>query len=72
MSIDADPSLGLLTIIEVAKLLRISVSSVRRLQQRRQIPFVKIGGCIRFSKDDLSAYLATRRVQSIDQHKVWQ
>jgi excisionase family DNA binding protein len=66
MSIDADPLLGLLTIPEVAELLRISVPSVRRLQQRRQLPFIKVGGRIRFAKSDIALYVAKRRVRSID------
>jgi excisionase family DNA binding protein len=66
MSIDGDLALGLLTIPEVARLLRISVQSVRRLQHQRHIPFVKVGGCIRFAKSDLASYLEKRRVRSID------
>jgi excisionase family DNA binding protein len=67
MSIDADPSLGLLTIIEVADLLKVSVSTVRRLQQQRKIPFVKIGGSVRFARSDLAFYLERRHVRAIDQ-----
>jgi excisionase family DNA binding protein len=66
MSIDADPTLGLLTIAEVAELLKIAVASVRRLQQQRKIPFVKVGGSIRFFRSDISSYLQKRRVRSID------
>jgi excisionase family DNA binding protein len=66
MSISADPDLGLLTIAEVAELLRISVSSVRRLQQQRRIPFVKVGGSVRFTKSDIVSYLESRRVRAID------
>jgi excisionase family DNA binding protein len=67
MSIDADPSSGLLTIPDVAELLRISIPTVRRLQQHRKIPFVKVGGCVRFVRSDIAAYLEQRRVRSIDQ-----
>jgi excisionase family DNA binding protein len=66
MSIDADPLLGLLTIPEVAELLRISVPTVRRLQQQRQLPFIKVGGRIRFAQSDIALYVAKRRVRSID------
>lgn len=66
MSIDADPLSGLLTISEVAELLRISVPSVRRLQQRRQIPFIKVGGAVRFTRSDITSYLEKRRVRTID------
>jgi excisionase family DNA binding protein len=67
MSIDADPVLGLLTIPDVAELLKISIPTVRRLQQQRKIPFVKVGGCVRFVRSDIAAYLEKRRVRSIDQ-----
>jgi excisionase family DNA binding protein len=43
MSADFDPTVELLTIPEVAELLKISVPTVRRLQQRRLIPFFKGG-----------------------------
>jgi excisionase family DNA binding protein len=66
MSIDADPLLGLLTLTEVAELLRISVPTVRRLQQQRKMPFVKVGGRIRFTRSDVASYLEKRRVRSID------
>jgi excisionase family DNA binding protein len=59
-------SIELLTIAEVAELLKVSVPSVRRLQQGRHLPFVKVGGSVRFSKPDILAYLEKRRVESID------
>jgi excisionase family DNA binding protein len=66
MSIDADPSLGLLTIVDVAELLKVSAFTVRRLQQQRKIPFIKVGGRIRFTRGDIASYLEKRRVRSID------
>jgi excisionase family DNA binding protein len=61
------PAIQLLTIAEAARFLKISKSGVRRLQQGRHIPFFKVGGSIRFAKDDLMSYLARRRVSSIGQ-----
>jgi len=69
MPIESNVPLELLTIPEVATLLRISVPSVRRLQQQRKIPFFKVGGCVRFVQSDIAAYLAKRRVPSIDAYK---
>lgn len=66
MSVDSNPTLELLTLAEVAKLFKISVPSVRRLQQQRCIPFIKIGGSVRFAKNDLVAYVERGRVESID------
>lgn len=59
---------NLLTVAEAARFLTISVSGVRRLQQGRQIPFIKIGGMVRFARPDLAGFLEKHRVQAID-HK---
>lgn len=64
---DSSPTMELLTVLEVAKLLNISASSVRRLQDARHIPFFKVGGCVRFAKRDVMAYLKNRRVEPIGQ-----
>jgi excisionase family DNA binding protein len=65
MPIESLPPVELLTINEVAKLFKISESGVRRLQQNREIPFIKIGGSVRFAKSDLMTYLQRERVESI-------
>jgi len=66
-SLPSDPNwtIELLTIPEVAKFFRVSVSEIRRLQYGRQLPFIKVGGSVRFAKSDVIAYLAKRRVGSI-------
>ncbi len=56
---------ALFTIAQAAEFLTISVSSVRRLQQARRIPFFKLGGSLRFAKEDLVSYLAQQRVGSL-------
>ena len=61
------PDVELLTIPETATFLKISATSVRRLQQKRHLTFIKVGGSVRFSKSDLLSYLEKRRVGSIDQ-----
>ena len=65
MSVDSNKTLEILTIADVAKLFKISVSGVRRLYQQRLIPFIKIGGSVRFDKSDLMSYLQRARVESI-------
>ena len=55
----------LLTIKEVAGLLKVSEPTVRRLQQSRSIPFIKVGGCVRFSKGDIISYLQRMRVEAM-------
>ena len=69
MSVEPGPALELLTIPEVSDFLKISVPSVRRLQQQRQIPFFKVGGGIRFARSDVAAYLQKRRVRTIDEYQ---
>ena len=56
----------LLTIKEVAGLLKISQTSVRRLQQGRHLPFIKVGGSVRFAESDIINYLKKQRIDSID------
>lgn len=65
-STDSSPAIELLNTAEVAETLKISVASVRRLQQGRHIPFIKVGGSVRFSKSDLVSYLEKQRVEAID------
>jgi len=67
MSVDSNPTPEFLIIAEVAKLFRVSESGVRRLQQQRRIPFIKIGGSVRFAKGDLVSYVERMRVESIGQ-----
>jgi excisionase family DNA binding protein len=61
------PEPKLLTVPEAATILRISASSVRRLQQCRRIPFFKLGGSIRFARSDLLSYLARQRIDPVGQ-----
>jgi excisionase family DNA binding protein len=64
---------ALLTIVEAADLLRISVASVRRLQGGRSIPFLKVGGSVRFARSDIASFLDGCRVDRIARHKpIWQ
>lgn len=67
MSIDFTSDVELLTVSEVAEILKVSSTSVRRLQTARRITFVKVGGSVRFTRDDIASYVAKRRVEAIDQ-----
>lgn len=62
---DSNSAIELLTIPEVAELFRVSVSEIRRLQYGRKLPFIKVGGSVRFAKSDIATYLANQRVESI-------
>lgn len=55
----------LLTVTQAAQFLTISVATMRRLQGQRNIPFIKVGGSVRFDKRDLVAYVERYRVESI-------
>jgi excisionase family DNA binding protein len=55
----------LLTVNEVAELLKVSPQTVRRLQSDRVIPFIKIRGSVRFTKSDITEYLKKARVEPI-------
>jgi excisionase family DNA binding protein len=72
MPIDSEPAIDLLTIPEAAKLLKISVSGMRRLQGNRRIPFIKIGGSIRFARQDVLSFVQGNRVEAIGSKKLWQ
>ncbi|MDE2021994.1 MAG: helix-turn-helix domain-containing protein [Patescibacteria group bacterium] len=66
MSIHSTQAMELLTVTEAAEFLKISVPTTRRLQLQRNIPFVKVAGCVRFLKSDLLAYIGKRRVEAIE------
>ncbi|HEY4498574.1 MAG TPA: helix-turn-helix domain-containing protein [Candidatus Paceibacterota bacterium] len=61
---EQNSTIELLTIKDVAELLKVSQVSVRRLQGR-YLPFIKVGGSIRFAKIDIVEYLKKARVESI-------
>ena len=65
MPTDSPQLADLLTVAEVAELLKISASSVRRLQSDRKIPFVKVRGSVRFVREDIVSYIARCRVGAI-------
>lgn len=58
-------SSALLTLDEVAAVLRVSKTSVYRLVERRELPFCRVGRSLRFTREDIEAYLQARRVESI-------
>jgi excisionase family DNA binding protein len=56
---------ALLTAREVAALLKLSPSTVARLQRMRVLPFVKVGRSVRFRKIDVERALARRTIQEV-------
>ena len=65
MEENVEEQIELLTVKEVAKLLLLSEPGVRELQARRQLPFIKVGGAVRFEKRDIIEYLKRRKVDAI-------
>ena len=59
----------LLTLDEVAELLRVSKTSMYRLVERRAIPFFRVSGVLRFDLADIEAFLGTGRVEPVGDHK---
>ncbi len=53
----------LITPKELSKLLKKSPASIYRLVDSKLFPFYKIGGSLRFSKDDINEYLNQSRVE---------
>jgi excisionase family DNA binding protein len=66
MSIDSNAPVELWTVAEVAERLKISIFGVRRLQRSRKLPFVKVGGSVRFFQSDVVAFLRKCRLDAID------
>lgn len=64
MPADSNPIPSFLTPDELAELLRISKVGVYRLVEKREIPFYRVRGCLRFAKKDVLAFLGKIRVES--------
>ena len=65
METTEEEKIELLTVKEVAVLLRLSVPGIRDLQARRHLPFIKVGGALRFEKRDIIEYLKRRKVAAM-------
>jgi|GEM_PF-4316617 excisionase family DNA binding protein len=60
-----ESSVELLNIKEAAAFLKISVPTMRRLLQQREVSFIKVGGAVRFAKSDIVGYLMRKRRPAI-------
>ena len=52
----------LLTVDEVAELFKTSKSTIYRWVHKREIPFVKLGGKLRFVEDDIQEFIKQHSV----------
>ena len=65
MPIGNYPTIELITPSELAGLLKISKAGVYRLVDKRQIPFHKVMGSLRFDRDDVLTFLRDNRIEPI-------
>jgi excisionase family DNA binding protein len=63
----SSPSRRLMTLGDTATFLKCSRSTLYKYVERSAIPHIKIGGRIRFSPDDLDAWIAARSVKESSQ-----
>ena len=63
------PARTLLTLDEVAELLRVSKTSVYRLVERRALPFFRVSSVLRFDLADIEDFLGAGRVEPLGEHK---
>lgn len=55
----------LLTVEEIAELFQTSTSTIYRWVHKREIPFVKLGGKLRFSPDAIHEYIKKNSVSNL-------
>lgn len=63
-------SSDLLTVPELATLLRVSKTSVYRLVEGRRLPFYRFGGALRFERGAVASFLSRHLVRSITDDRV--
>lgn len=61
-----DEGLELLRIDEVMGLFKIKKSKIRRAILNKEIPYIKLGGLIRFKRKDLKNYLEQQTVKNTE------
>ncbi len=59
------PEPAIMTVAEVADLLRLKPKGVYSLVENRRIPFVKVSNRVRFFRADVLAWLQENRVPSL-------
>lgn len=55
----------LLTVEEIAELFQTSTSTIYRWVHKREIPFVKLGGKLRFSQDEIQEHIKKNSVSNL-------
>lgn len=57
--VESDPLMG---ITQLAQRLGVQVKTIYGWVHMRQIPFVKVGGCLRFCSKDIDAWIQSKKV----------
>jgi excisionase family DNA binding protein len=57
------PEKSVLTVKEVATLLRVDEKTVYRLVRRRDLPGFKVAGSWRFKRDDIDSWIEKRKAE---------
>ena len=55
----------LLTVEEIAELFQTSTSTIYRWVHKREIPFVKLGGKLRFSPNEIQEFIKKNSVSNL-------
>lgn len=64
-----DPDIDLLTVPEVALLLRLTTKGIYAMVEARRIPFVKVSNRIRFLRSDVVLWLSENRVSASEKDR---
>lgn len=58
---------NLITPAELADMLHVSVGHIYRLVARRQVPFVKLGGAVRFRRESIERWISGQEIVTVSQ-----
>lgn len=61
LRLDAMPDNSVLTVKEVAALLRVDEKTVYRLVKKRELPGFKVAGAWRFKRDDIESWIEKQK-----------
>jgi excisionase family DNA binding protein len=58
---------GFLTVRQLAEMLHVSVGHIYRLVAMRRVPFVKLGGSVRFRRESIERWIAGQEIVTVSQ-----
>ena len=57
----------LMTPEDLARMLKVSRGHVYRLVSKRRVPFVKLGGSVRFRRERIERWIESKEIRSVNQ-----